>query len=518
MLPSMKYFLEFIGLYETFNAHGFKKKNGASFRLNQSQPDAYTDFLAVGGPQGHAWNVIRSEADELLFQHAKVSGAQTFDATKVEAICFEADNGFTTSGKEKQSPDPGRPTSATWTRTDGTSGVIKFDYLIDASGRNGLLCTKYLKNRKFNQNLKNIAHWGYWKYGGTYGMGTHKEGCPHFEALEDASGWCWFIPLHDCTHSVGIVQNQQMAITKKRKMESDCTDGSLSTREFYLRSTDLAPKIKQLLSAAELVTDIKSASDWSYSASTYAFPHARIVGDAGCFIDPFFSSGVHLATLGGLSAAVTIAASYRGDCDELTAASWHTKKTTESYTRFFLVVSSALKQIRSQEEPVIQDVDEEGFQRAFDLFRPVIQGTTDADASGKLSRSDISKTIEFCFKAFTHIAPEQKEALARKLKALGLDVVAEEATAKKMIEDIEKNLTSDEAQVLRVLRSRRMIREDNFNIDSFTLDSIDGLAPNLERGKLGLIKAEKTVPDRSQTYSTRISIGAEQADSLDLLI
>jgi hypothetical protein len=135
----------------------------------------------------------------------------------------------------------------------------------------------------------------------------------------------------------------------------------------------LIPGIKELVEnggKGALVSDIKSASDWSYSAPHYAFPYARIAGDAGCFIDPFFSSGVHLAILGGFSAAVTIAAAIRGDCDEKTAGSWHSKKVTESYTRFFLVVSSTLKQIRSQDAPVINDVDEEGFQRAFDLFRP----------------------------------------------------------------------------------------------------------------------------------------------------
>jgi flavin-dependent dehydrogenase len=299
---------------------------------------------------------VRSEADELLFKHAHACGAHTFDAIKVDAVQFEGGNG--------EASDPGRPVSATWKRKDGTTGTIAFQYLVDASGRYGLLSTKYLKNRKFNQNLKNIANWGYWKGGGTYGDGTHKAGSPFFEALQDASGWCWFIPLHNGTHSVGIVQNQEMATAKKR------ASGSPSTKEFYMQSLEQIPGIKALLSEAELVSDIKSASDWSYSASSYAFPYARIAGDAGCFIDPYFSSGVHLAIMGGISAAVTIAASIRGQCDEQTAASWHSKKTAESYTRFFLVVSSALKQIREQEEPIIQDIDEDGFQRAFDLFRP----------------------------------------------------------------------------------------------------------------------------------------------------
>jgi hypothetical protein len=40
---------------------------------------------------------------------------------------------------------------------------IKFEYLIDASGRNGIKSNKYLKNRSFNEGLKNIANWTYWK-------------------------------------------------------------------------------------------------------------------------------------------------------------------------------------------------------------------------------------------------------------------------------------------------------------------------------------------------------------------
>ena len=51
------------------------------------------------------------------------------------------------------------------------------------------------------------------------------------------------------------------------------------------------------------------------------------------FIDPFFSSGVHLAMTGGLSAATSICASIRGDCKESEAARWHSSRVAISYTR-----------------------------------------------------------------------------------------------------------------------------------------------------------------------------------------
>lgn len=108
------------------------------------------------------------------------------------------------------------------------------------------------------------------------------------------------------------------------------------------------------------------------------------------FIDPFFSSGVHLAMTSALSAAATICASLRRQCSEAEAALWHTRRVSTSYTRyaflymfdvsifklnwlfnsFQIVVLSAYKQMRAQSESVLCDVDEDNYDRAFALLRP----------------------------------------------------------------------------------------------------------------------------------------------------
>ena len=143
-----------------------------------------TDFVAAGGPNGYAWNVKRSEADNLIFRHAEKSGAKVFDGVKVDSLEF-LPNGDVDHSNHFDPTNPGRAVSATWARKeDGTSGKIDFEYLIDASGRYGLMCCKYLKNRKYNQGLKNIAHWGYWRGAGTYGVGLPTEGNPYFEHLQ----------------------------------------------------------------------------------------------------------------------------------------------------------------------------------------------------------------------------------------------------------------------------------------------------------------------------------------------
>lgn len=479
MLASMRHFLRFIELDSTFDNHGFNKKRGAAFKLND-KPEGFTDFIAAGGPGNYAWNVVRSEADHLMFQHAEKSGAKTFDEVRVSSLEFTDSD---ISLPDPATANPGKPTAALWSRkADGSSGTIKFDYLVDASGRFGLMSTKYLKNRKFNQGLKNIANWSYWKNAGVYAEGTHREGQPFFEALSDASGWCWLIPLHNGTSSVGIVQNQDMATTKKKEM------GSPSHEEFYKASLKFAPRIEAILSKAELTAPVKQASDWSYSASCYAAPKIRIVGDAGCFIDPYFSSGVHLALSGAMSAAVTIRAAQNGECDEETAMNWHSKKVAEGYTRFLLVVLSAMKQIRKSDEPVLSDWDEQGFERAFSFFRPIIQGT--ADVGGKLTQDELSKTIDFCLGAFQHTAPEERDAVMKKIEAQQNEAKKESDLEAKAKVDPE-GLSPQEMQVLKTIRARQMLRtEDVINIDSFGTDTIDGFAPRIKRGELGLKKPE----------------------------
>ncbi len=75
--------------------------------------------------------------------------------------------------------------SASWkTKNNKNSGKIKFQYLVDASGRAGLISTKYMKNRRYNEGLKNIATWGYFEGAGVYGTNTPAEGGPFFPRLQ----------------------------------------------------------------------------------------------------------------------------------------------------------------------------------------------------------------------------------------------------------------------------------------------------------------------------------------------
>ncbi|KAI0743665.1 hypothetical protein C8Q80DRAFT_855359 [Daedaleopsis nitida] len=434
-------------------------------RLTSSLLD--TDFVALGA-SNNAWNVVRSEFDHLLLKHAAECGAKVYEQTRVTDITFEntpppspirsffPQIPFRAPGARRSStvefavngPQDaatlGRPRSVIYETALGAKREITFDYLVDASGRAGIMSTKYLKNRKFNASLKNVAVWGYWKNTGMYGKDTPRENAPFFEALSDESGWAWFIPLHKGVTSVGIVMEQKQLGIRSRASSSAGQSpllgggrrGSISARtastltDRYVSFLQLAPGVLELIGDGELVsvqTDqekengeeppiARSASDYSYSAPEYGGTGFRIVGDAGAFIDPFFSSGIHLAMTGALSAAASIAASIRGDCSEVQAASWHSSRISLSYTRFLIVVLSAYKQIRAQSSNVLADVEEKTFDKAFAFLRPVIQGG--ADMGARLSEDEVQRALDFCVHLFDPTTPEQHESVRRKLEVM----------------------------------------------------------------------------------------------------
>ncbi|KAF9804530.1 hypothetical protein IEO21_09336 [Rhodonia placenta] len=456
LIPSARHYLRFIDAEHKIAAHGFTRKPGSAIKFNQYMREGYTDFVALGA-DNNAWNV----------------------------------------------------------------------------------------NRKFNETLKNVAVWGYWRCTGMYRQGTDRENAPWFEALSDESGWAWFIPLHKGLTSVGIVMDQKQLGLRSRASSSAGTSTSLpagmrhrslsirtssTLAERYLGMLPLAPGVVELIGDGELVSvgeegmdeegpAVKSASDYSYSADTYAGPGWRVIGDAGAFIDPFFSSGVHLAFTGALSAAASIAASLRGDCSESEAALWHSSRVAISYTRFLVVVLSAYKQIRAQSAPVLADVDEDNFDKAFACLRPVIQGG--AEMGARLSEDELQRALDFCVHLFSPTTPEQHDSVRKKLQALGLTTDYDDSTATRhgnpkgsdamdvrapvispaKLDQLARRYASPSTtaaakadnlevkMVLEKVNARRVIHAEHGNgLNSLEEEAVEGFVVRLQAGQLGLVK------------------------------
>ncbi|KAF8826951.1 hypothetical protein HHX47_DHR5000557 [Lentinula edodes] len=255
MLPSFNAFLEFVGAKEKVKKCGFVMKPGAAIKLNQYKREGYTNFIQFN-LENSAWNLLRSEFDDLLLKHAAECGAQVHNGVIIDEIHFSK-------------TDKTRPISASWSSKYGSqTGTISFDWLVDASGRNGIMSTKYLKSRKFNESLRNIATWGYWRGAGVYSPGTDRENAPWFEALTG-------------TVSVGVVVSEKSNRIKKSRIQASSDKDT--TVAHYLEQLKLAPGVLRLLGDATFNGLTRSAGDYSYSSKSnhYAGNHYRIAGDAG---------------------------------------------------------------------------------------------------------------------------------------------------------------------------------------------------------------------------------------------
>ncbi|KAJ2916304.1 hypothetical protein MD484_g4125, partial [Candolleomyces efflorescens] len=537
LIPSVRRYLRFIGAEEKLVNYGFTSKPGSAIKFNQFKREGYTDFMAMGH-QNNAWNVVRSEFDQMLLNHARSCGVAVYEKTRVDSIEFsplDSTRPVSVSWSHTPPPRPLSPPASPIGRfsrlfrrapspepskdNECIKGSTTFTHIIDATGRAGILSSRYLKNRHLNASLKNIAVWGYWRNVAKYAVETDREGAPWFEALTDESGWAWFIPLHNGATSVGIVMNEKVyksggsSLAPSPFSEAAAPNpGNSHLVAKYISSIGLAPGVVELITQSGVMDEgsVKSASDFSYSADSYAGEGYRIVGDAGAFIDPFFSSGVHLAMTSALSAAATICASLRHHCTESEAALWHTRRVSTSYTRFQIVVLSAYKQIRSQSEEVLADVDEDNYDRAFTLLRPVIQGASEMGA--RLSETELQKSLDFCINLFTPTIPDEHERVIRsspicaELMDVGTPLLhpsvlesaltlVESSSPSKAddAKELDPDADSDEEGfaearvVLEKINARRVVHAE-YSVNNLEIEYLEGLAVVLEQGKLGLRK------------------------------
>ena len=319
LLPSCLEILDMTGAREKIEAHGFQRKGGGYFSWGS---DSWVlDFAPLRYP--YSFQVVRSEFDQLMLEHAKSQGVKVFEGTEIRSLSFDGD----------------RPRTATWSRLDGgnASGEISFDYLVDASGRAGVMAMRYLKNRHYHNAFQNVAIWGYWE--GTGRMSFAPEGAIANGSVPD--GWLWAIPLHNGTMSVGLVLHKTTFKEKRQHLDS--------LEQIYFEAIDSCPLIADLVKPGKLVTNLRTEQDYSYIADKVTGPGYCLVGDAACFIDPLLSTGIHLATHSAMLGAASIASTLRGEVTEQQAMAFFEQSYRQTYLRLMAIVSGMYQQYDGKE-------------------------------------------------------------------------------------------------------------------------------------------------------------------------
>jgi halogenation protein CepH len=283
-----------LGVEEEVKNAGFMLKRGGTFKWG-TNPDPWTFAFALSrrmaGPTSFAYQVERMKFDTILLENARRLGVDVRQNSHVSGI--DRDGTGRVSGLRYLDPT-GNPRRAT------------APFVVDASGHTSKLHNEVGGNREYSPLFKNLALFGYFE--GARRLPEPNSG--NILCVAFGSGWFWYIPLSAQLTSVGAVVRRDMA----PKVQGD-PEAALQ------RLIDECPMIADFLSTARRVTDgpygsIRVRKDYSYSRARFWTPGLVLVGDAACFIDPVFSSGVHLATYSALLAARSINSALAGTMSE----------------------------------------------------------------------------------------------------------------------------------------------------------------------------------------------------------
>ena len=212
----------------------------------------------------HSYQVRRSELDELLFRNAQRHGVEAHEGVRVTAV----------------EVDPVRGSKVTAVGADGVTRQWLARFVVDASGRDTHIAGK-LDMKTADKSNNTAAMFGHFR--GVAPLHGEETGNIAVHLFDE--GWCWAIPLREGVTSIGLVGKASFFKTR----------GRTDVETFFLAGVRRNRRLAERLAGAELVSPVTATGNYSYRARTMIGEGWILVGDAFGFIDPVFSSGVHLA-------------------------------------------------------------------------------------------------------------------------------------------------------------------------------------------------------------------------------
>ena len=300
------------GASEEISKAGFMLKRGGTFKWG-ANPEPWTFSFSISqkmaGETSYAYQVERSKFDKILLDNASRRGADVRENCTVTDVVTDGD----------------RVRGVWYTDGNGENHRIDAKYVVDASGNKSNLYKKTGGERNYSEFFRSVALFGYFE--GARRLPQPNSGnilCVAFD-----SGWFWYIPLSDSLTSVGAVVRREMASKIQGNPE-----------ESLRALIDECPMIAEYLRDAHRVTDgpygeLRVRKDYSYHNTRMWSAGMLLVGDAGCFVDPVFSSGVHLATYGALLAARSINSVLAGTLTEEIAFREFEQRYQREYSVFY---------------------------------------------------------------------------------------------------------------------------------------------------------------------------------------
>jgi flavin-dependent dehydrogenase len=283
LIPETYWVLQRLCMLDKLRASPFIKKYSVQF-VNAGGKVSAPFYFWDNKPHecSQTWQVVRSEFDQMLLNHAREQGVEAHEGVRVLDVLF----------------DGPQAVGAKIQLEDGSRRDVRAKVVVDASGQSGLLQNKF-KLRVWDPLLNKGAIWTYWQ--GAYRDTGRDEGATLVLQTAGGQGWFWYIPQHRDMVSVGVVAPFDYLFK-----------GRGSHEQTYLEEVDRCPAVRQRVAPGRRVTGYFATKDYSYRATQVAGDGWVLVGDAFGFLDPLYSSGVLLALRSGEMAADAIAEGLRG--------------------------------------------------------------------------------------------------------------------------------------------------------------------------------------------------------------
>lgn len=282
LLPFTYHPLKRLGLVDAMRDSAFVKKYSVQFVSpsgKASQPFYF--FNRYDQDVAQTWQVLRSEFDQMLLENARRKGAVVREETTVQDLLKEGDRVIGVRARTSQ----------------GETFEFRAPMTLDCSGREAFAAVRHAW-RVGDPKLRKVAVWTYYE-GALREPGIDEGGTT--VAFVPEKGWFWYIPLHRDRISVGVV-----------------AEGSYLTREgvkdpeaIFQREISQNRWIAEHLAPGRQVGSYFITGEYSFHARHCATEGLVLVGDALCFLDPVFSSGLMLALKSGVMVADVVDESLR---------------------------------------------------------------------------------------------------------------------------------------------------------------------------------------------------------------
>jgi hypothetical protein len=273
----------------------------------------------------HAYQVKRADFDKLLLDNSRRCGATVEEGVRVTDIAFAA----------------GARATVTAVAADGTVAEWRPRFVVDASGRDTLLATRF-RTKEADKRNNTAALFGHFR--DVQRRDGNADGMIAMHLFPQ--GWFWVIPLPDGITSVGVVGTQ--AFFKSRTGDLDA---------FFAQAVAATPSLAERMAAAQSVGPLVSAANFSYRSTRVTGDGYILIGDAAAFIDPLFSSGVMLAMSSATFAVDAVVARLDGKPAAATLMSEYERKARRGLKAFAWLIYRI-------NTPILRDM----LMEEFDLF------------------------------------------------------------------------------------------------------------------------------------------------------